>query len=596
MMQRNRLPFKFDFQSDRSRLIFWLGLSLLISLVYCVPALMTALGSEYVIQDDARQHVFWTRRFLDPQLFPSDLIADYFQSVAPDGYTQLYRFFAIVGIDPVLLSKLLPPVLALISTGFAFGIGMQFLPLPIAGFTCALLLNQNLWMRDDIVSSTPVAFIYPLFLAFLYFLLRRSLIPLVIVIILQGLFYPQSVFLSAGLLFIRLWQIRPGFGLNRSHLKLSIAGLIAAFAVLLPYALQSSPYSPIITAAQAKLLPAFGEAGWSRFFVNNFSNFWLCGKRSGMMPTEWCDLAREGNALGWLGIPQLWLVVTLPLLLRWRNRLPLATQIRSQIVLLPQLLIVSLGWFFLAHLALFRLHLPNRYTEHSFRIVAAIAAGISIVVLWDALLRFLLTRKPIARQMRNQITSPTSQDQSLIASGLSVLAAGLLFLYPYTLKIDGDAFPLAGYVTGEFPGLYRFFQQQPKDIQIASLSAEANQLPSFAQRSILVGGEGYLLPYHVKYFEEMSQRTIDLMQAQYSPDLNQAKNFIQKYGVDFWLIERSAFEPNYLEKNSIFRQFPNISRSLQMNNSALQRVAQTCTKARIRPFRILDAACITQQT
>lgn len=582
MMQLpNRLPFK----SDRSRLFFWLGLSLLVSLVYCIPALMTAFGQEYVIQDDARQHVFWTRRFLDPQLFQNDLIADYFQSVAPDGYANLYRLFALIGIDPVLLSKLLPPVLALISTVFAFGTGMQFLPLPIAGFACTLLLNQNLWMRDDIVSSTPVAFIYPLFLAFLFFLLRRSLIPLIIVILLQGLFYPQSVFLSAGILFIRLWQIRGRVGLNRLHLKLSIAGLVAAFLILLPYALQSSPYSPIITAAQARLLPAFGETGWSEFFVNNFSDFWLCGKRSGMMPTEWCDLASEGNMLGWLGIPQLWLVVSLPFLLKFGNRFPLANQVRSQIVLLPQLLVVSLGWFFLAHLVLFRLHLPNRYTEHSFRIVAALSAGIAIVILWDALMRFLLTRKPMS-----------SRVQASIVSGLSAAAAGLLFLYPYTLRIDGDAFPVTGYVTGEFPELYRFLQQQPKDIQIASLSVEANQLPSFAQRSILVGGEGYLLPYHVKYFEEMSQRTIDLMQAQYSPDLNQAKNFIQKYGVNFWLIERSSFEPNYLQENSIFRQFPDVTQQLQPSSAALQRVAQTCTEARIRRFRILNANCIQQQS
>ncbi len=577
----NRLPLK----SDRSRLIFWLGLSLLMSLVYCIPALITAFSNEYVIQDDARQHVFWARRFLDPQLFPNDLIADYFQSAAPDGYATLYRFFAGIGIDPVFLSKLLPPVLALISTAFAFGIGMQFLPLPIAGFACALLLNQNLWMRDDIVSSTPVAFIYPLFLAFLYFLLRRSLIPLIIVIVLQGLFYPQSVFLSAGLLFIRLWQFRGGIGLNRSHLRLSIAGLIAAFLILLPYALQSSPYSPIITADQARLLPAFSETGWSKFFVNHFTDFWLCGKRSGMMPTEWCDLAREGNALGWLGIPQLWLVVSLPLLLKFRNRFPFANQVRSQIILLPQLLIVSLGWFLLAHLVLFRLHLPNRYTEHSFRMIAALAAGGAIVILWDSLMRVLLARKPMNGRV-----------QSAVVSGLSVLAAALLFLYPYTLRIDGDAFPVTGYVTGEFPELYRFFQQQPKEIQIASLSVEANQLPSFAQRSILAGGEGYLLPYHVQYFEEMSQRTTDLMQAQYSPDLNQVKNFIQKYDVDFWLVERSSFEPKYLEENSIFRQFPAVSQQLQPGNAALQQTARACTKARIRRFRILDANCIQQQS
>ncbi|HEY9699238.1 MAG TPA: hypothetical protein V6D10_18410 [Trichocoleus sp.] len=585
MQSPNLLPFK----SSRDRLIFWLVLSLLVALIYCIPALLTAFGSEYVIQDDARQHVFWTRRFWDSQLFPNDLIADYFQSVAPAGYTNLYRLFAMIGVDPVLLSKLLPSVLALISTVFAFGIGMQFLPIPIAGFICAVLMNQNLWMRDDIVSATPVAFIYPLFLGFLFFLLRRSIVPCVIVIVLQGLFYPQSVFLSAGLLFIRLFRWNRRLTIDRSHLRFSLIGLVAAFLVLLPYALESSPYAPVITAAQAKLLPAFSSTGWSKFFVSDFTDFWLCGKRSGMIPTEWCNLARDPkNHLSWLGIPQLWFVITLPFLLKWRDRFPLVKQVR-QIEILLQFLLVSLGWFFLAHLLLFRLHLPNRYTEHSFRIIAAFAAGITITVLWDRLINVLLNW----RSMRDR-------NQALLTSGVSLLLGGLLFLYPYTVRIDGDAFPVTGYVVGEFPELYQFFQQQPKDSVIASLSPEANQLPSFAARSILVGGEGYLLPYHLKYFEELSQRTTELMQAQYSPDLTLAKQLIQKYGVDFWLLDRSAFEPKYLKENPLFQQFPAVSQVIQAegrsgNLAALNRVMQSCTAARIKRFRVLDAACLLKQ-
>jgi len=53
-----------------------------------------------MVQDDARQHVFWMQRFLDPALFPRDLIADYFQSVAPAGYTAIYQMMAGVGINP----------------------------------------------------------------------------------------------------------------------------------------------------------------------------------------------------------------------------------------------------------------------------------------------------------------------------------------------------------------------------------------------------------------------------------------------------------------------------------------------------------------
>jgi len=76
----------------------WLTLSLLIATLYGTLALQPAFSSEYVVQDDARQHVFWMRRFLDPELFPNDIIANYFQSVAPLGYRALYYFMAKLGL------------------------------------------------------------------------------------------------------------------------------------------------------------------------------------------------------------------------------------------------------------------------------------------------------------------------------------------------------------------------------------------------------------------------------------------------------------------------------------------------------------------
>lgn len=48
------------------------------------------------------------QRFLEPDLFPQDIIADYFQSVTPYGYTNLYRLIATLGIEPLLFNKILP--------------------------------------------------------------------------------------------------------------------------------------------------------------------------------------------------------------------------------------------------------------------------------------------------------------------------------------------------------------------------------------------------------------------------------------------------------------------------------------------------------
>jgi len=86
---------------SRTQQVFWLSLSLTFAAIYAYPALQEALSHDYIVQDDARQHVFWMRRFLDSQLFSGDLIADYFQSVAPWGYATFYRLFATVGVDPM---------------------------------------------------------------------------------------------------------------------------------------------------------------------------------------------------------------------------------------------------------------------------------------------------------------------------------------------------------------------------------------------------------------------------------------------------------------------------------------------------------------
>ena len=86
----------------------WFFLSLLIAVYMAWAPLQKALSNEYVIQDDARQHVFWMQRFIDSELFPHNLLADYFQSVAPPGYTWLYQGFAGLGVETILLHKLLP--------------------------------------------------------------------------------------------------------------------------------------------------------------------------------------------------------------------------------------------------------------------------------------------------------------------------------------------------------------------------------------------------------------------------------------------------------------------------------------------------------
>lgn len=550
------------------RLGFWLSLSLTFATIYGLLGLKLAFSSEYVVQDDARQHVFWMRRFLDPELFPHDLLADYFQSVAPFGYTSFYRFFANMGVDPMLVNKFLPIFLGLITTGFAFGICLQMLPIPMAGFLSTLLLNQYLWLRDDLVSGTAVAFVYPLFTAFLYYLLRRKLILVCVAIALLGLFYPQCVFICAGILLLQLLHWRRGrlfITQNRRDYVFCATGLIVALLVISIYAIKSSGYGPVITAAAARKLPEFQLTGLSQFFVNIPQHYWFTGQRSGIMP-------KFGTLLP---IVATLLLIVMPLR---RSLFPLLRQITPKIVLLVQVTLVSLAMFFIAHAFLFKLHLPTRYTEHSLRIVTALAGGIAITILLDALLHW-------AEKVRQY------RQKWLILSFTTFLLTTII-ISPVFL----DKFPKTDYVVGKFPPLYEFFAQQPKDILIASLTEEATNIPSFSQRSILVGGAGFPVPYHQGYYTQIRQRTNDLINAQYSPDLKQVQQFIQKYGVDFWLLEKTAWMPQYISKSRWIRQYKAAAQAIntlqQGTRPAVEQVTNRCTVFETGNFVVLQANCI----
>jgi hypothetical protein len=561
-----------------SQLKFWFGFSLAFAAIYGILGLQQAFGSEYVVQDDARQHVFWMQRFMDAGLFPGDLIADYFQSAVPVGYTSLYRLGALLGIDPMIFNKLLPIALSLITTGFVFGISMQILPIPVTGFLTTLLLNQNVWMKDDLSSATPRAFLYPLFAAFLYFLLRRpragissrSLLPMLGAIALQGLFYPQCVLISAGILCLQplQWnQGKPGFSKVRSDYGFCLAGLAVTVLVLLPFALQSSEFGPTITPAEARELADFGENGRSRFFINDPFEFWLVAERSGIFPALW--------------VPRLMLSgLLLPIIWRFSDRFPLLRQVTNQVKLLPQTIFASVGLFFIAHLLLFKLQLPSRYTQHSFRFVMAISAAIAITAILDALFRW-------ANRPGDRVAY-----KKLLAVGLTALLSGGLIFYPSLV----EEFPQPNYKVGEVPALYEFFQQQPKDTLIASLSNEINNIPSFAQRSILVGRE-YAIPYQLGYYRQFRERVVDLIRAQYSSDLSAVKTFIQQYGIDFWVLEQDSLTAKYVVDERWVRQHEEVATEVvttmqQGNVPALSRALEQCSALEVKNLIVLQATCL----
>ncbi len=554
---------------------FWLSLSLGFGVVCSWLALKEGFSGEWIVQDDARQHVFWMLRYLDPQLYPNDLIADYFQSVAPVGYTTLYKLAAVAGINPLVFNKLLPPVIGFIATWYGFLLCKQIFPIPIGCFITTLLLNQSLWMKDDIISATPRAFVYPFFLAFLYYFAKRSLIPCAIAIALLGVFYPQYVFLTSGILILQLvkWKgIRPTPSHNPDDYYFCFIGLAVAFIVMLPYALNVSEFGPTITREEALQLPDFHNQGRSKFFKANFWGYFVSGGRSGLLTSSLYKPVTMAFGL------------FLPIIMRFSSKFALSRQITQKIWLLLHLIVVSVVMFILAHAVLFKLHLPSRYTGHSFCIVIALAAGIVLTSILDALWRQV--------KIRQNPLNIRNIGQKILTS---FLGGGIIFAILFYPSFVQD-FPTTKYKSGDASALYQFFQQQPKDIMIASLVPEADNLPTFTQRSILVSRE-YAIPYHLGYYRPYRQRAMDLIKAQYSTNIELVRKFIRKYNITFWLLEEASFIPDSVQNNNWIRQHKPVAQeaiaSLREDNiPALIAYKDSCAVFSDERYTVISAECI----
>lgn len=543
---------------------FWFGSSLLVAILYGLWGIAPIWRSPYIINDDARQHVFWMERFLDPTLFPQDLIANYFQSVAPWGYTHFYHLFAGMGLSPLGFSRVLPLIIGVIATLYGFKVCRQLLPIPFAGFVAALLLNQLFWAHDDLASATPRAFMPLFFLMFLYYLMRRKRWLCSGTIVLEGLFYPHYVLVFAGILCCQLVQWRQGrFRLAPpADIQFCLTGVTTACLVLLPSLHLYSDYGPVISGAIAKQLPDFSAEGDTRFFLSEPFLFWLTANRSGILPT--------------LKPPLIGIGLLLPVLLGSSHRFRLAKDITPHLGVLWRIILTAFTLFFAAHLCLFKLHLPSRYTAYTLRFVLVFAAALSLTLLLEAGLRWL--------------QQSTKSSRRILVWTLTTCLGGILMLYP----LYADRFPNTGYEQGKAIELYEYLAQQPKDSLVASLLPEADNIPTFAQRSVLVAPE-YAVPYHIGYAEPFRQRAQELIQAQYTLEPAVLQQFIQRYGIDFWLIDRQSFNPASFPGQWI-RQYPEALDAARMNlqegRPIVQQRGKQCTVLKSQDWRLLKADCL----
>lgn len=321
----------------------------------------------------------------------------------------------------------------------------------------------------------------------------------------------------------------------------------------------SAKAGPLISYPEARHMPEFfGPEGRVPFFSSSSWNYWLRGS-SGLHLTFRPQ---------WFFVAFLW-----PVLRRLPECFPLL-QRPLQIRRLAQVAASALLLFFLSHAFLFRLYLPSRYTQHTFRVLFTLAAAGVIVALGDALIRF---GRKLAKDRRRLA--------AVIAPGLAIL----LFCAAVGWTLFLSKFPRAGYVIGAQDNLYRFFAEQPATIRIASLAEEANNLPAFCRRSIVIGVET-AVPFHLRYYLPLRQRGVELVQAQYSGDLAVVQHCLRQQQISFWLLDRTAFTTGYAQNNRLRRQ---VGEPVPTVLSAwMEHPPPHCVAFQDRRFVVLDARAV----
>ena len=495
--------------------------ALALSMLFAVRNMEPVLQPGRVVQDDARQHLFWMARYRDPRLFQNDPMAEYYESLAPPGHRALYWLASRV-VDPERASRLVGPAASATAVIFSYlllrrlggGVG--------AGLLGSVLVAWYAWQYDHLPSGTPRAYMLPLLAAQLWAVAEHRRVLALGVAVLSALLYPPAAALCLGVLGLGLvsWHgRRPALSRTRADWLLFAAACLLVVVAVLPVRTTDARFGPQVSLEQARALPEFQQGGRESFFMSNPYLYWVRSRRSGLA-THAEDPLFESS------VPILFelaaLAALLPLGVLVYRRQGRSTGLRPEGVVLARLLVASLVLFFLAHLVLFRLYLPSRYVSISLPLAFGLAAGLGL----ELVVRGVVWLLRLPRR-------------SLAMSGLAAaLALGVAF-YP------ADYY--GSFREDRRPAVTRWLQTQPPDTLVAGLPIDADLVPSFARRSVVASIE-YAIPFHLGYYGEMKRRLEDLLAAFYSSDRAKVERFADRYGVDVFLVNSMAYQAGNVDR------------------------------------------------
>jgi hypothetical protein len=481
------------------------------------------ISNPYVASGDQKQQLFWMYRFQDPELFKNDLLTDFLSSgkLQPPGYVFLYRAGSDF-IDPLLFSKIIPILLVIISVLYMFRLGKSLGGGEVAGFVAAMLFICDVFIigwEKHFQAGISRSFAYPLFISFVYYFVNKKPAKASINLALQSLFYPP-IFLNSAF----LWAVSC---MRKSWLKeikssgILIAGFVVAGLIIVNSYTSSPPFlGPLMSGSEAKAMPEFGPDGRSDFFKGHLYEYLFMG--------------RAGLNLDKVSV---YIALLIPMAFVLGKRLFRVNRVVYDVI------ISSLILFIIAHVMLFKLHLPSRYVLYT------LPTAFILLIASNAQVLFEEIRARYGIDLVGKIPSVKKLFGAIVIVMVIMLGYQIAFSRPNKDRIE----------------LYKFISTLPKDVLIAGYPNDMDGVPLLSKRKVLVNME-LALPYYTNYYSEIRERTFDLFTAYYSNNPSELMVFCNKYGVDYLVVNKNHFDWKFLNEKIYYSPFGKYAKSLVGKN------------------------------
>jgi len=164
-----------------------------------------ALFDKYAFNDDCNQYTFPYYKIKDSELFQDDIYTEYSKRYNVKGVVFIYSLFSRF-VDPLLVSKVLPFILCSISALFIFFIGEKIKNTAV-GILAAIMFTMHSWTFTSFSGGHAKAFVFPLLLGFIYYLLMRNYLAIVLILFLQIVLYPPIAMVSLFTIGLLLFPI-----------------------------------------------------------------------------------------------------------------------------------------------------------------------------------------------------------------------------------------------------------------------------------------------------------------------------------------------------------------------------------------------------